>query len=74
MTNVVHFPRHLATPPSRELSITECMERKYERTFKEPWSELEDRVRTRHPELFEMLDTIDLSKPHRPWWQFWSRP
>jgi len=74
LTNVVHFPRHLTTPPSGEMELPEYLERKYEYMFQEPWAALEDRVRARHPEFFAMYDAMeDESEPEpKKWWQIWK--
>lgn len=68
--SVVHFPRHLARPPERPLELPEYLERKYELTFNEPWAALEERVRARHPYIFEMVTYIE--EPKKMWWEFWK--
>jgi hypothetical protein len=74
MSNVVHFPRHLARPTQEPMELPQYMERKYEMMFNEPWAALEDRVRARHPEFFAMYDAMEDESEEEPrkWWQIWK--
>ena len=49
------------------------LEKRYEEISNEPWSELEKRVRARHPEFFKMLDWLEEieQQEQRKWWQIW---
>lgn len=69
-SKVVYLPRHLTRPPTRGLEWPEYFKRKYEYMFEEPWSALEERVKARHPELFETL--IYVEEPQKMWWEFWK--
>lgn len=57
------------------MNMTTYLEKRYERECGEPWSALEASVRSRHPELFAMLDVYedqeDGDTNKRPWWRFW---
>lgn len=44
------------------VDYADLLKQKYEREIGEPWSELEKRVRDRHPEFFTMLDAME--EPH----------
>ena len=71
---VVHFPRHLSTPPV-EMELPRYLEWKYEAMFQEPWSKLEERVRSRRPEFFAMYDAMQ-DEPEteikKRWWEIWK--
>ena len=53
------------------VDLSTYLQRKYERTFNEPWSALEERVLARHPEYVEFML---LWKPMeiKKWWQIWK--
>jgi hypothetical protein len=53
-------------------TFPDYLKTKYEREIGEPWSELEKRVRARHPDFFEMYDALEPISETKRWWEFWK--
>lgn len=58
-------------PFNNSVDLPTYMQLKYERTFNEPWSALEERVLARHPEYREFMFVWEPAKTKK-WWQIWK--